>query len=48
MNALREKAEHMKNELLADDIVFGSSIESDLEKTFDVGEDKITAAVRKA
>ena len=48
MNALKEKAEHMKNELLADDIVFGASIESDLEKTFDAGEDKITAAVRKA
>ena len=48
MNALKESAEHMKRELLADDIVFGGSIESDLEKTFDVGEDKVTAAVKKA
>ena len=48
MNVLKESAEHMKSELLADDIVFGGSIESDLEKTFDVGEDKVTAAVKKA
>lgn len=48
MNALKENAGHMKNELLADDIVFGKAAESDLEKTFDVGEDKVTAAVKKA
>ena len=48
MNALRENADHMKNELLANDIVFGKAEQSDLEKTFDVGEDKVTAAVKKA
>ncbi|MBQ1243692.1 MAG: class I tRNA ligase family protein, partial [Clostridia bacterium] len=48
MTALSEAKDHMASELLADDIVLGGEIDSDLTKTVSIGDDEITISVKKA
>lgn len=45
---LEENKDHMKNELLAEDIIIGGTIEADLTKECEVGESSLTISVKKA
>lgn len=48
INALSDKKEYIKNELLADELYFNSSVSSDLEKEIEIGGSKVALAVSKA
>lgn len=48
ISTLNENLEHMKNELLADDILLGAEIEADLTKTCEVAESEVSISVKKA
>ena len=48
ISTLSENKAHMMSELLADDIILGGEIESDLTKTCEVAENEIVISVKKA
>mgnify|MGYP003294173555 CR=1 FL=1 len=48
VNCLTENKAYMADELLADDIIIGGTIEADLTKTISVADSDITLSVKKA
>ncbi|MEG1819567.1 MAG: isoleucine--tRNA ligase [Oscillospiraceae bacterium] len=48
MSALSESKEHISSELLASDVILGDSIESDLVKDFEIGENMVHVEIKKA
>lgn len=48
IGALKESLDHMKSELLADEITLGGDLDADMEKTVAVGNNEITVKIKKA